>query len=150
VAAASFGNITYESTIQNLNILDNKYFDRLLDAFKKEDVSEALLIYKEIREKGFDSLFFINGLAQYIRDLMVARNPQTVVLLEAAADVRQSMSELAAGLEPSFFYRAMSILNNADLNFRSASNKQFLVELTLIKLCQILSPSTTAMTPRGN
>ena len=119
-------------------------------AFKSEDVRQALVVYSEVRDHGFDSLFFINGLAQYIRDLMVARDPLTVKLLEATDDVRLEMANRAQSLPPEFFYRAMNILGNADLNFRSSSNKQFLTELTLIKLCQLLSPSTPAMTPRGS
>lgn len=150
VAASSRGNITYASTIENLNVLDNSFFDALIDAFAAEDVTKALVTYQQIRDKGFDSLFFINGLAQYIRDLMVARDPATIGLLEASDDVRAAMAARGAKLPPQFFYKAMSILNDADLNYRTASNKQFLVELTLIKLCQLLSPSTTAMTPRGN
>lgn len=141
VAASSMGNITYQSTIENLNILDYEYYTRLLDSFLSQDVPQALLIYKEIREKGFDSLFFINGLASHLRDLMVAREPQTLCLLEASDEVRQSMAEQAAKCSPQFFYKAMALCNDADLNYRTASNKQFLVELLLIKLCQLLSPS---------
>lgn len=150
IAASSHGNITYQSTIDNLNVLDNEYFDRLIDAFVAEDITKALLIYKEVRDNGFDSQFFINGLGQYLRDLMVARDAATMPLLEAAADVREAMHKRAAAIPPQFFYRAMALCNDADLNYRMASNKQFLVELTLIKLCQLLSPSTKAMTPRGN
>lgn len=142
IAASSRGDITYASTIENLNVLDNSYFERLMDAFAQSDVRQSLVIYSEVRDHGFDSLFFINGLAQYIRDLMVARDPLTVRLLEATDDVRLEMSQRAQALPPEFFYKAMSILNEADLNFRASSNKQFLTELTLIKLCQLLSPST--------
>ena len=143
VAASSRGNITYASTIENLNVLDESFFDRLLEAFRKEDVPGALTIYKEVRNKGFDAQFFLTGLGGYIRDLMVAQNPATIELLEAPEEVRKAKAERAAGLPPEFFYKAMRILNNADLNYRTASNKQFLTELTLIRLCQLLSPSTT-------
>lgn len=141
VAASSLGNITYQSTIENLNILDYEYYTRLFDAFLKQDVPQALLIYKEIREKGFDSLFFINGLASHMRDLMVARDPNTLCLLEASDEARQAMAQQAAKCSPQFFYKAMALCNDADLNYRTASNKQFLVELLLIKLCQLSSPS---------
>ena len=141
VAASSMGNITYQSTIENLNILDYEYYNRLLDAFLSQDVPQALLIYKEIREKGFDSLFFVNGLAAHIRDLMVARDPKTLCLLEASDEARKAMAEQANRCTPQFFYKAMALCNDADLNYRTASNKQFLVELLLIKLCQLLSPS---------
>lgn len=141
VAASSMGNVTYQSTIENLNILDYEYYTRLLDAFLKQDVPQALLIYKEIREKGFDSLFFVNGLASHLRDLMVARDSQTLCLLEASDEARKTMAEQASRCTPQFFYKAMALCNDADLNYRTASNKQFLVELLLIKLCQLLSPS---------
>ena len=141
VAASSMGNITYQSTIENLNILDYEYYTRLLDAFLNQDVPQALLIYKDIREKGFDSLFFVNGLASHLRDLMVARDPKTICLLEASDEARKAMAEQASRCTPQFFYKAMALCNDADLNYRTASNKQFLVELLLIKLCQLLSPS---------
>ncbi len=143
VAASSMGNITYHSTIENLNVLDYEYYGRLIEAFLSQNVPDALLIYKEIRERGFDSHFFITGLAAHFRDLMVAREPSTLCLLEASDDARKMMAEQAQKCSPQFIYKAMDLCNDADLNYRTASNKQFLIELTLIKLCQQLSPSPT-------
>ena len=143
VAASSRGNITYQSTIDNLNVLDATYYSRLVDAFIAEDVTNALLIYKEIRDKGFDSHFFITGLAQYLRDLLVSRTEQTLALLDTDDSIKQTMKAQAIKAEPRFFYEAMSLCNDADLNYRAASNKIFLVEILLIKLCQLLSPSPT-------
>lgn len=144
VNASSEGHITYQSAIDNLNVLDYDYYFRLDAAFLKGDVPQALLIYKEVRDHGFDSLFFINGLAQHIRDLMVASSPQTVSLLEMNGDIAQRHVKAAASFNPRFFYMAMDLCNTCDLNYRDASNKQFLVELTLIKLCQLLNPQPPA------
>ena len=141
VAASSRGHITYQSTIENLNVLDERYYSRLVDAFCAGDVAQALLVYKEIRDHGFDSHFFINGLAQYMRDLMVARNPLTLPLLDTDEAVKEQMAQQAQKLEPDFFYSAMSLCNEADLNYRQASSKTFLVELLLIRLCQLNGPS---------
>ena len=140
VAASSEGNVTYQSTIDNLNVLDYDYYFRLIEAFLATDVPQSLLIYKEVRDKGFDSLFFVNGLAQHIRDLMVASSPQTTVLLEMNQEVAQRYVMQAAKLGPRFYYRALDLCNTCDLNYRNASSKQLLVELTLIKLCQIAAP----------
>lgn len=140
VNASSEGHITYQSAIDNLNVLDYDYYFRLDAAFLKGDVPQALLIYKEVRDHGFDSLFFINGLAQHIRNLMVASSPQTVSLLEMNGDIAQRHVRAAASFSPRFFYMAMDLCNTCDLNYRDASNKQFLVEITLIKLCQLLNP----------
>jgi len=141
VAASGCGKVTYQATVDNLNVLDNSYYGRLVDAFVKQDVPAALLIYKEIRSKGFDSQFFINGLGLYFRDLMVASDPSTLNLVEATDEIRAEMAARAAKLHPTFIYKAMDLCNDADFNYRQASNKQFLIELTLIKLCQLLSPS---------
>ena len=141
VAASADGNVTYQAAIDNLNVLDNDYYHRLLDAILAGDVLKTWTIYKEIRDNGFDSQFFINGLGEYMRDLMVARDPSTMALIEAGADEKQQLAARAAKCSPEFLYRAMSLCNDADLNFRSASNKQFLIELTLAKICQPLGPS---------
>lgn len=141
VAASSQNNITYQSAIANLNVLDHAYFKRMIDAFLSDNVPEALTIYKEIRDKGFDSQFFVNGLALYFRDLMLAKTPQTVKLLEIPDEMRAEMQELAGRCDIGFIYKAMDLCNDTDLNFRQASNKQFLVELLLIKLCQQAGPS---------
>ncbi|MDE6403339.1 MAG: hypothetical protein K2K86_05995, partial [Muribaculaceae bacterium] len=141
VAASSRGEITYRSTIDNLNVLDAAYFSRLVDSFLACDVPAALLTYKEIRDHGFDSHAFINGLAAYIRDLMVTREESTRSLVDTDEATLKLMSEQASKCTPTFLYQAMSLCNDADLNYRQASAKTFLVELLLIKLCQLLSPS---------
>ena len=140
VAASTEGHITYQSALDNLNVLDYDYYFRLVETFLTGNVNEALLIYKEIRDKGFDSQFFINGLAQHLRDLMVASTPQTRKLLEMNDEVAQRYGEQSAKLSPAFYYRALDLCNSCDLNYRNASSKQLLVELTLIKLCQLVTP----------
>ena len=150
VAASTEGHITYQSALDNLNVLDYDYYFRLVETFLTGDVNEALLIYKEIRDKGFDSQFFINGLAQHLRDLMVASTPKTRQLLEMNDEVAQQYGVQSAKLTPAFYYRALDLCNTCDLNYRNASSKQLLVELTLIKLCQLVKapqPRTTASQP---
>lgn len=141
VAARSMGNITYASTIESLNVLDNGYYSRLLETFLTGNVLKSWEIFKEIRDKGFDAHFFINGLSSYFRDLMVAQSPETLYMIEAGDDVRRQLAAEAAKCSPQMIYRAMSLLNDADLNYRTAANKQFLTELTLAKICQLSSPS---------
>ena len=149
VAASSNGNITYQATIDNLNVLDHNYYHRLLDTILAGDVLSTWKIYKEIRDNGFDSQFFINGLAGYLRDLMVARDPATLSLIEAGDEVKAQLSQRAAKCTPDFLYRSMCLCNDADLNYRVASNKQFLIELTLAKICQQLSPSRSSNDGNG-
>lgn len=142
VAASSRGEVTYANTIENLNVLDYDYYFKLVDAFRNGDVPSALLIYKDIRDKGFDSLFFVNGLADHVRDLMVAADPRTVGLLETSEEVGRRYVEQAATLPVQWYYAALRLLNDCDINYRTASGKRLIVELTLIRLCQLLKPPT--------
>ena len=141
VATSCHGNVTYEATVRNLNVLDYDYFFRLVDTFARGDAGEALLLYKEVRDRGFDSLFFVNSLAQHVRDLMVAADKRTLPLLETPDDVGQRLVAQAGSLPLQWYYAAMRLLNECDLNYRTSSNKQLLVELTLIRLCQLLAPA---------
>lgn len=138
VAASSMNNITYQSAIANLNVLDYEYYFRLVDAFLQGNVVDSLLIYKEVRDNGFDSLFFVNGLANHIRDLMVAADSRTLSLLEVSNEVGEKYAEQARRIHPKWCYAAMEHCNSCDLNYRTSTNKQFIVELTLIRLCQLI------------
>ncbi len=140
VVASTRGHITYQDTINNLNVLDYDYYFRLVQCAIEGDVPGALLIYKEVRDKGFDSLFFINGLAAHLRDLMVAQVPSTRSLLEMDATVSERYLQQASEVNAGFLYRAVDLCCTCDLNYRDATSKQLLVELTLVKLCQILKP----------
>ena len=142
VAASSRGNITYESAIENLNVLDYDYYFKLVESFRSGDISGALLLYRDVRAKGFDSLFFLNGLADHVRNLMVAADPRTAELLETSKDVAERYTAQAKSLPLQWYYAAMKVLNDGDVQYRTATNKQFLVELVLIRLSQLLKPAT--------
>lgn len=141
VAASSRGNITYSSTIENLNVLDATYYNRLIECFLAGNILSAWTIFKEITDKGFDPQFFINGLGGYMRDLMVAQNPATLSLIDGDDEERQAKAEIARRCTPAFLYAAMNLCNEADLTYRESSSKHFLIELTLAKICQQSSPS---------
>ncbi len=142
VAASCAGNITYDAVVRNLNVLDYDYFFKLVETFANADAPGALLLYKEIRDRGFDSLFFINSLAQHIRDLMVAADPRTLPLLETPDDIGEQLVQQARMLQPKWYYAAMKLLNDCDLQYRTSSSKQLLVELTLIRLSQLNNPDS--------
>lgn len=140
VAASCGGNLTYANVTDNLNVLDYDYFFRLIDDFKRGDVADSLLVYKDVRDRGFDSQFFINNVAQHVRDLMVAADKRTLPLLETPDDISAQLSEQAGTLPLPWYYRAIELLNECDVQYRTSGNKQLLVELTLIRLCQLLNP----------
>lgn len=140
VVSFTGGHITYKAVIENLNVLDYEYYFRLVDAFLQGNVPQALLIFKEVRDHGFEGQFFIGGLSRHLRDLLVSKDPSTLPLLEVSASVAQRYGEQAQKCSLPFLYRAMEQSNRCDLDYRISNNKQFLVELTLIQICQIIHP----------
>ena len=144
VVSFSGGHITYKSVIENLNVLDYEYYFRLVDAFLQNNVPQALMIFKEIRDNGFEAQFFIGGLSRHFRDLLVSKDPVTLPLLEVSESVAKRYGEQAEKCTLPFLYRAMELSNRCDLDYRISNNKQFLVELTLIQICQITNPVTSA------
>lgn len=131
------GNITYQSIIDNLNVLDYEYYFRLTDYLLENKVSDSLLLLNEILNKGFEGSRFIGGLATHFRDLLVSHDPATVQLLEVGDNIRKRYIAQAQKCQIKFLYRAIKLCNDCDLNYRTSRNKRLLVELTLIELAQI-------------
>lgn len=146
VAAASMGNITYRAAIDNLNVLDYDYYFRLVDAFADNNVEQSLLVYKDVRDHGFDSRVFINGVAAHLRELVVAHSPELVPLMEVTGEIAERYKQQAARCPLGKLYQAMDLCNTCDLNYINATNKRFIVELTLIKICQLFGGEIAAPT----
>ncbi|MBR1666825.1 MAG: DNA polymerase III subunit gamma/tau [Bacteroidaceae bacterium] len=139
VASFCGGNITYQQTIANLNVLDYDYYFRLTDYFLEGKITECMLTLNEILSKGFEGQHFIGGLSTHFRNLLVSRDAQTVGLIEASEEVRNKYKEQAQKCKPQFLYRAMKLANDCDLNYKQSQNKRLLVELTLIETAQLSS-----------
>ena len=149
VVSFTGGNITYKSVIDNLNVLDYEYYFRLTDCFLENKVSDALLLFNDILNKGFDGSHFITGLSSHFRDLLVGKDPVTLPLPEVGASIRQRYQEQAQKCPLPFLYRAMKLCNECDLNYRISKNKRLLVELTLIQVAQLTTEGDDVSGGRG-
>ena len=143
--AASFcqGNITYQKVIEDLNVLDSEYYFRLVDDSLQNKVSEVMVLLNEVVNKGFDPGLFVQGLARHIRNVLMAKDAQTLPLLEVSEQQRQRYQEQAQRADTRFLYDALRLTNQCDINYRQSSNKRLLVELTLIEIAQLTQPDDT-------
>jgi len=139
VVSFSGNNITYKSVIDNLNVLDYDYYFKVTDAFLKNNISETLMIFNEISEKGFDAHHFINGLSEHLRNLLVCRDQVTLQLLEVGANIRERYKDQTQQCSSEFLFSALEISNKCDISYRLSKNKRLHVELSLIELCNINS-----------
>lgn len=143
--AASFcqGNITYAKVTEDLNVLDTDNYFNIVDLSLQNKVSDAMLLLNSIIAKGFAGGHFINGLASHIRNVLMAKDAQTLPLLEVSQQQRQKYEEQAKKCPTPFLYQALKLLNQCDINYRQSSNKRLLVEITLIQIAQITQPDDT-------
>lgn len=137
VVSFTNGHITYQSVIENLNVLDYEYYFKQTDFFLENKVAECLLTFNDILRKGFDGNHFITGLTSHFRNLLVSRDPSTLQLLEAGASIRDRYQAQAQKCTPQFLYKAMKLCNDCDLHYRQSKNKRLLIELTLIQVAQL-------------
>ena len=140
--AASFcqGNITYKKVIEDLNVLDSEYYFRLVDYALENKVSESMVLLNDVIGKGFDAGLLVQGLARHVRNVLMARDAQTLPLLEVSDAQRQRYQEQALRAPIPFLYKALQLMNQCDINYRQSSNKRLLVELTLIEVAQLTQP----------
>ncbi|NOQ27185.1 MAG: DNA polymerase III subunit gamma/tau [Bacteroidales bacterium] len=139
VVSFSGNNITYQGVIDNLNVLDYDFYFKITNAFLNNNISETLIIFNEIIEKGFDAHHFINGLSEHLRNVLVCKDEITLQLLEVGANIRERYKTQTKECTQDFLFSALEITNKCDTSYRLSKNKRLHVELSLIGLCNINS-----------
>ncbi len=139
VSFAGNNGITYQTVIDNLNVLDYDYFFNVTDALLKGNISECLLILNEILEHGFDGHHFISGLGEHFRNILVCKNPSTLKLLEVGETIREKYKFQAQNCSSHFILKALDFVAKCDVNYKTAYNKRIIVELVLLQIGNINS-----------
>lgn len=149
--AASFcqGNITYAKVIEDLNELDADNYFKMVDMALQNKVTELMMTLNGIINRGFDAGNVITGLASHLRNVMMAKDPSTLTLLETSQQQIEKYKQQASKCPTNFLYRALKILNRCDLDYRQSNNKRLLVELTLIEMAQLTQPDDDTSAGRG-
>ncbi|BFG71527.1 DNA polymerase III subunit gamma/tau [Sediminibacterium sp. KACHI17] len=128
------GTLTYQNTLEHLNILDEDYYFRLLESLQKQDMAAAMMLYDEINRKGFEGDMVLNGFAEFIRNLLVCKDPKSAALLDVVEGLQDKYIQTAASTSLSYLVSSLNILNEAEIQFKMARNKRLHVELAIIKL----------------
>ncbi len=137
VTFSSDNKITYKKTIENLHILDYDYYFKIVDYLKAEDLPNSLLTFDEILKNGFDAHNFLDGLTDHFRNLLVVKDKVTISLLQVAENVKTKYLEQAQALENGYIMSAITILNDASLNYKNVKNQRLHIEVSLMKLAYL-------------
>jgi DNA polymerase III subunit gamma/tau len=131
------GDVSYKNTLEHLNVLDEDYYFKLLELLRQQNLPEALLLYDEINKKGFEGDSVLNGLASFLRNLLVCKDSKAAILLEAIESFRDKYISTAKSTDASWIVSGLHILNQSEIEFKQARNKKLHVEMALIKLCYL-------------
>lgn len=143
------GEVTYQNTLEHLNILDDDYYFKLLDCLLQQDLAAAMLLYDEINRKGFEGDMVLNGFAEFIRNLLVCKDAKAAALLDVVEGMHAKYTKVAKNTDLSYLVSALNILNEAEINYKMARNKRLHVEMALIKL-NFLQQAIELATENGN
>ncbi len=134
IVSFTSGNLTYANTLEHLNILDEDYYFKLLQQLQQQQLADALMLFDEINQKGFEGDTLLEGFSEFIRNLLVCKDPKSSVLLEVAEDFREKYIEYAKQIKTGWLITALNIINDFAISYKQARNKKLQVELLLIKL----------------
>ena len=138
IASFTNGMLTYSNTMEHLNLLDADYYFRITDSMLAQDVAGTLLLLDQAMEKGFEGDVIIGGLAEHFRNLLLCKDARMAKLLDVPNDFRPVYNEKANQAPPSFILSALNVINDSELQYKSATNKRLHVEMCLIRLCYLL------------
>lgn len=131
------GTVSYDNTVEHLNILDADYYFKLLDCMLTQDLAGAMLLYDDINNKGFEGDAVLNGFAETLRNVLICKDERVASLLEVVESFKQRYQEAARRCDVGYLVSALNIISEAEISYKTARNKRLQVELALIKLCYL-------------
>jgi DNA polymerase III subunit gamma/tau len=134
IVSFTSGTVTYQNTLEHLNILDADYYFKLLDCMQQQDLAGAMLLYDDIDRKGFEGDLVLNGFSEFIRNLLVCKDEKVAGLLEVVESFKDKYIATGKNTPVAYLISALNILNEAEINFKGARNKRLHTELAIIKL----------------
>lgn len=143
------GEVTYQHTLEHLNILDADYYFRLIDCMLQQDLAGAMLLFDDIMRKGFEEDLILSGFSEFIRNLLICKDERIAGLLEVVESFRDKYISTAKKTDAGFLVSALNILNETEINYKQARNKRLHVELALIRLTYLLQAIELSAAPEG-
>ena len=137
-------HLTYQAVIENLNVLDYDYYFKLTDFFLKNEISESLLLFNEVIEKGFDGQHFIIGLGEHLRNLLVCKDVATIKLLEIGENLKGRYKDQSASCPVPFLFKSLDTINQCDLNYKVSNNKRLSIEILLMQLSSLINNASAS------
>ncbi|MBP6977787.1 MAG: DNA polymerase III subunit gamma/tau [Lentimicrobiaceae bacterium] len=150
IVSFSGSRLTYETVINNLNVLDYDYYFKMVDCILNADIPSSLLILNEILDNGFDGQHFLIGMGEHLRNLLVSKDPSTVKLLETGEGLRERYLNQSRKCSVDLLLKALDMNNRCDLNYKTSNHKRLHIEITLMQMCSLSEGYNRFAKPAGD
>jgi DNA polymerase-3 subunit gamma/tau len=137
-------NVTYKAVLDNLHVLDYDYYFKLADVLFAQNTANALLIFDDILQNGFDGHQFLVGLGDHFRNLLVCKDESTLILLEVGENVKEKYKLQGEIVPTNYILRCLGIINKCDLNYKNSKNQRLQVEIALLQMASIIAMAQEA------
>lgn len=139
IASSTEGNITYQSVLENLNILDYEFYFTMTNHVSRGNITESLLLIDQVIDNGFDGLLFIGGFSSHLRNLLICKDEKTIDLLEVSENIKERYKEQVRFVSTEFILKWLEIANQCELSYKSSNNKRLQLELSFMQMCRLVS-----------
>ncbi len=145
VVAYCGNSVEYSSVVKNLNVLDYEYYFRLTDFSLNGEFAGSLVLFDEVLAKGFNALYFIGGLGNHLRNLLICKETASAKLLEASPALEKKYKEQADRCPLRFLFKALAFTEKCEADYMKSNNQRLLVEFMLVKISQIQEVAAQAV-----
>lgn len=141
--------LDYRNVAQTLNVLDYDTYFGVTEMLLAGNYVDTLVTFDSVLSRGFSGQTFMAGLNRHMRDLLMAKRPETLRLIEMTGTLLERYRTQAGACSVEFLFGAISCLTELDGKIRQSSNQRLLVELGLMKIAGLGQKKNDSLTSSG-
>ena len=141
--------LDYRNVAQTLNVLDYDTYFSVTEMLLAGNYVDTLVTFDSVLSRGFSGQTFMAGLNRHMRDLLMAKRPETLRLIEMTGTLLERYRTQAGACSVEFLFGAISVLTELDGKIRQSSNQRLLVELGLMKIAGLGQKKNDSLTSSG-
>ena len=141
--------LDYRNVAQTLNVLDYDTYFGVTEMLLAGNYVDTLVTFDSVLSRGFSGQTFMAGLNRHMRDLLMAKRPETLRLIEMTGTLLERYRTQAGACNVEFLFGAISCLTELDGKIRQSSNQRLLVELGLMKIAGLGQKKNDSLTSSG-
>ena len=129
--------IKYELLVKALGLIEQNLFFDFTSSLKNKNYSGMISLLSDFSEFGVPASEVLTGLLDHIRNLIYSGIDDGVTMLEMNKEHQERYAEEASGWDRRDLFRINQVLIDASAVIRRSEDPYLLLEMTLLKLCEM-------------